>query len=130
MTTSEKVALSEGPGRGLGVDKEGRGEPHTGLRHRHTRGPGPTISRTSRKNVWELGEAIDCRERRPADIEDIVYDVDDDEDEETTRTSADGCRCGRRGRGRGASCSYSRSPARPARTSITIDEDVLSLGAK
>lgn len=126
MTTSEKVAYLKGLAEGLGVDKETKEgrildsviDILEDLAH---------DIEDLEENAWELGEAIDQVSDDLADIEDIVYDVDDDEDEEDDEDECCGCCCDEEDEDEEPVFYEVTCPA--CENKITIDEDVLSLGA-
>lgn len=126
MTTSEKVAYLKGLAEGLGVDKETKEgrildsviDILEDLAH---------DIEDLEENAWELGEAIDQVSDDLADIEDIVYDVDDDEDEEDDEDECCGCCCDEEDEDEEPVFYEVTCPA--CENTITIDEDVLSLGA-
>ena len=123
MTTSEKVAYLKGLAEGLGVDKETKEgrildsviDILEDLAH---------DIEDLEENAWELGEAIDQVSDDLADIEDIVYDVDDGEDDED---ECCGCCCDEEDADEAPVFYEVTCPA--CENTITIDEDVLSLGA-
>ena len=126
MTTSEKVAYLKGLAEGLGVDKETKEgrildsviDILEDLAH---------DIEDLEENAWELGEAIDQVSDDLADIEDIVYDVDDDEDDEDDEDECCGCCCDEEDEDEEPVFYEVTCPA--CENTITIDEDVLSLGA-
>ena len=128
MTTSEKVAYVKGLAEGLGYDDSTK--------------EGKILSaildiledvahdiEDLEENAWDLGEAIDQVSDDLSDIEDIVYDLDDEDDEDDEDDDeCDGC-CG---------CCEDEEDEEPTfyevtcpacNNTITIDEDVLDLGA-
>ena len=123
MTTSEKVAYLKGLAEGLGVDKETKEgrildsviDILEDLAH---------DIEDLEENAWELGEAIDQVSDDLADIEDIVYDVDDGEDDED---ECCGCCCDEEDEDEEPVFYEVTCPA--CENTITRDEDVLSLGA-
>ena len=126
MTTSEKVAYLKGLAEGLGVDKETKEgrildsviDILEDLAH---------DIEDLEENAWELGEAIDQVSDDLADIEDIVYDVDDDEDEEDDEDECCGCCCDEEDEDEEPVFYEVTCPA--CENTLTIDEDVVSVVA-
>ncbi len=130
MTTSEKVAYLKGLVDGLGIEmdkKEGKvlasiidilSEVASDIEDLEA-------------NSYELGEAIDQVSDDLSDIEDIVYDLDDDEDfdfdDEDEEEYCGGCCCGSADEDEDPVFYEVTCPG--CENSITIDEDVLALGA-
>ena len=91
MTTSEKVAYLKGLAEGLGIDKETKEGRVLGAIMDILEDMAHDIEDLE-ENAWELGEAIDQVSDDLADIEDIVYDVDDDDDDDDDEDCC-GCCC-------------------------------------
>lgn len=127
MTTAEKVAYLKGLADGLDIDKDSR-EGKLLYAIIDVLDEAARDIEDLEENNYELGEAIDQVSDDLSDLEDIVYDIgegcdcwscdDDDDDDE------DDCCCG---------CEDEpvfyevKCPA--CENTITIDEDVLDLGA-
>ena len=112
MTASEKVAYLKGLAEGLDIDKKSK--------------EGKLFAAII-DTLEELGEAIDQVSDDLEDLEDYVYDDDDDEDDEDEDEDWDDddgecCCCGDEPVFYEVTC-----PA--CGNTITIDEDVLDLGA-
>ena len=123
MTTSEKVAYLKGLAEGLGIDKETKEGRVLGAIMDILEDMAHDIEDLE-ENAWELGEAIDQVSDDLADIEDIVYDVDDDDDDD----DEDCCGCCCDGDEDEEPTFYEVTcPA--CENTITIDEDVLALGS-
>ena len=125
MTTSEKVAYLKGLAEGLGIDKETKEGRVLGAIMDILEDMAHDIEDLE-ENAWELGEAIDQVSDDLADIEDIVYDVDDDDDDDDDDEDCCGCCCDgdedEEPTFYGVTC-----PA--CENTITIDEAVLALGS-
>ncbi len=134
MTTSEKVAYLKGLTEGLGItDKNKEGKLFTVITD--ILAELATDIEDLAENAWDLGEAIDQVSDDLSELEDLVYDEldldydeDYDYDEDEDEDDFDGCGCG-------CGCGDDEEPmfyevTCPAcENTITIDEDVLMLGA-
>ena len=120
MTTSEKVAYLKGLAEGLGIDKETKEGRVLGAIMDILEDMAHDIEDLE-ENAWELGEAIDQVSDDLADIEDIVYDVDDDDDEDCCGCCCDG--------DEDEEPTFYEVTCPACENTITIDEDVLALGS-
>ena len=124
MTTSEKVAYLKGLAEGLGIDKETKEGRVLGAIMDILEDMAHDIEDLE-ENAWELGEAIDQVSDDLADIEDIVYDVDDDDDDEDDEDCC-GCCCAG---DEDEEPTFYEVTCPACENTITIDEDVLALGS-
>ena len=124
MTTSEKVAYLKGLAEGLGIDKETKEGRVLGAIMDILEDMAHDIEDLE-ENAWELGEAIDQVSDDLADIEDIVYDVDDDDDDDDDEDCC-GCCCGG---DEDEEPTFYEVTCPACENTITIDEDVLALGS-
>ena len=124
MTTSEKVAYLKGLAEGLGIDKETKEGRVLGAIMDILEDMAHDIEDLE-ENAWELGEAIDQVSDDLADIEDIVYDVDDDDDDEDDENCC-GCCCDG---DEDEEPTFYEVTCPACENTITIDEDVLALGS-
>ena len=124
MTDSEKVAGLKGLAEGWEIDKKCKeGKLFAASIDTLEELAGDIAELES--NAWDLGEAIDQVSDDLEDLEDYVYDDDDDEDDEDEDWDDDDgecCCCGDEPVFYEVTC-----PA--CGNTITIDEDVLDLGA-
>lgn len=124
MTTSEKVAYLKGLAEGLGIDKETKEGRVLGAIMDILEDMAHDIEDLE-ENAWELGEAIDQVSDDLADIEDIVYDVDDDDDDDDDEDCC-GCCCDG---DEDEEPTFYEVTCPACESTITIDEDVLALGS-
>ncbi len=124
MTTSEKVAYLKGLAEGLGIDKETKEGRVLGAIMDILEDMAHDIEDLE-ENAWELGEAIDQVSDDLADIEDIVYDVDDDDDDDDDEDCC-GCCCDG---DEDEEPTFYEVTCPACENTITIDEDVLALGS-
>ena len=126
MTTSEKVAYLKGLAEGLGFDKESKEGRILDAILDILEDVAHDIEDLE-DNAYELGEAIDQVSDDLAEIEELVYDedFDDDEDEDEDYEPCSCC-CG--GEDEDEPAFYEVTCPKCGNT-ITIDEDVLDLGA-
>lgn len=124
MTTSEKVAYLKGLAEGLGIDKETKEGRVLGAIMDILEDMAHDIEDLE-ENAWELGEAIDQVSDDLADIEDIVYDVDDDDDDDDHEDCC-GCCCDG---DEDEEPTFYEVTCPACENTITIDEDVLALGS-
>ena len=125
MTASEKVAYLKGLAEGLDIDKKSKeGKLFAAIID--------TLEELAddiadlENNSWELGEAIDQVSDDLSDLEDYVYDgedEDEDEDEDWDDEDEGCCCCG------GEEPVFYEVTCPACGKTITIDEDVLDLGA-
>ena len=127
MTASEKVAYLKGLAEGLDIDKKSEeGKLFAAIIDTLEELAGDIADLEN--NSWELGEAIDQVSDDLEDLEDYVYDDDDededeeDDDEDWDDDDGECCCCGDEPVFYEVTC-----PA--CGNTITIDEDVLDLGA-
>ena len=125
MTTSEKVAYLKGLAEGLGIDKETKEGRVLGAIMDILEDMAHDIEDLE-ENAWELGEAIDQVSDDLADIEDIVYDVDDDDDDDDDDEDCCGCCCDG---DEDEEPTFYEVTCPACENTITIDEDVLALGS-
>lgn len=137
MTTSEKVAYLKGLAEGLGIDKETKEGRVLAAIMDILEDMAHDIEDLE-ENAWELGEAIDQVSDDLSDIEDIVYDMDDEDDDDYDYDDDEdfcGCCCGGDEEEDEDEDEDDEEPVFyevtcPAcENTITIDEDVLSLGS-
>ena len=124
MTTSEKVAYLKGLAEGLGIDKETKEGRVLGAIMDILEDMAHDIEDLE-ENAWELDEAIDQVSDDLADIEDIVYDVDDDDDDDDDEDCC-GCCCDG---DEDEEPTFYEVTCPACENTITIDEDVLALGS-
>lgn len=124
MTTSEKVAYLKGLAEGLGIDRETKEGRVLGAIMDILEDMAHDIEDLE-ENAWELGEAIDQVSDDLADIEDIVYDVDDDDDDDDDEDCC-GCCCDG---DEDEEPTFYEVTCPACENTITIDEDVLALGS-
>jgi ribosomal protein S27E len=123
MTTSEKVAYLKGLAEGLSVDKESKeGKLLTAIMD--ILEDVALDIEDLEQNSWDLGEALDQISDDLSDVEDIVYDDDDDDEEEDNEEDDD------LDEDEDDEQTVFYEVTCPAcDNTITIDQDVLSLGS-
>ncbi len=126
MNTSEKVAYVKGLAEGLGYDNTSKEGKILAAILDILEDVAHDIEDLE-ENAWDLGEAIDQVSDDLAEIEELVYDedFDDDEDEDEDYEPCSCC-CG--GEDEDEPAFYEVTCPKCGNT-ITIDEDVLDLGA-
>ncbi len=126
MNTSEKVAYVKGLAEGLGYDNTSKEGKILAAILDILEDVAHDIEDLE-ENAWDLGEAIDQVSDDLAEIEELVYDedFDDDEDEDEDYEPCSCC-CG--GEDEDEPVFYEVTCPKCGNT-ITIDEDVLDLGA-
>ena len=126
MNTSEKVAYVKGLAEGLGYDNTSKEGKILAAILDILEDVAHDIEDLE-ENAWDLGEAIDQVSADLAEIEELVYDedFDDDEDEDEDYEPCSCC-CG--GEDEDEPVFYEVTCPKCGNT-ITIDEDVLDLGA-
>lgn len=132
MTTSEKVAYLKGLTEGLGVDKESK-EGKILASILDILGEMATDIEDLDQSGADMGDAIDQVSDDLADIEDIVYGGDDEDDDEDGDWDGDDecdpvC-CSRCKGGADDEPVFYEVTCPKCGNTITIDEDVLDLGA-
>ena len=128
MNTSEKVAYVKGLAEGLGYDNKSKeGKILTAILD-ILEDVAHDIEDLE-ENAWDLGEAIDQVSDDLAEIEELVYDEDfDDEEDEDEDEDYEPCSCCCGGEDEDEPVFYEVTCPKCGNT-ITIDEDVLDLGA-
>ena len=126
MNTSEKVAYVKGLAEGLGYDNTSKEGKILAAILDILEDVAHDIEDLE-ENAWDLGEAIDQVSDDLAEIEELIYDedFDDDEDEDEDYEPCSCC-CG--GEDEDEPVFYEVTCPKCGNT-ITIDEDVLDLGA-
>ena len=120
MTTSEKVAYLKGLAEGLGLDKkEKEGKLFAAIID--VLDAVAADLEDLEENALDLGEEIDALSDDLAEVEDIIYDEDEDEDDE----DEDDCCCGHDH----DDAVFYEVTCPACDNTITVDEDVLDLGA-
>ena len=130
MNTSEKVAYVKGLAEGLGYDNTSKEGKILAAILDILEDVAHDIEDLE-ENAWDLGEAIDQVSDDLAEIEELVYDedFDDDEDEdEDEDEDYEPCSCCCGGEDEDEPVFYEVTCPKCGNT-ITIDEDVLDLGA-
>ena len=125
MTASEKVAYLKGLAEGLDTDKKSKAGKLFAAIIDTLEELADDIADLE-NNSWELGEAIDQVSDDLSDLEDYVYDgedEDEDEDEDWDDEDEGCCCCG------GEEPVFYEVTCPACGNTITIDEDVLDLGA-
>ena len=117
MTTSEKVAYLKGLAEGLGIDKESKEGKLLAVIMDILEDISLDIEDLE-ENAWNLGEALDQVSDDLADIEEIVFCEDDEDDWDEEDDGEDG-----------EQAVFYEVTCPACENTITIDEDVLDLGA-
>ena len=126
MNTSEKVAYVKGLAEGLGYDNTSKEGKILAAILDILEDVAHDIEDLE-ENAWDLGEAIDQVSDDLAEIEELVYDedFDDDEDEDEDYEPCSCC-CGEEDEDEPV---FYEVTCPKCGNTITIDEDVLDLGA-
>ena len=126
MNTSEKVAYVKGLSEGLGYDNTSKEGKILAAILDILEDVAHDIEDLE-ENAWDLGEAIDQVSDDLAEIEELVYDedFDDDEDEDEDYEPCSCC-CGEEDEDEPV---FYEVTCPKCGNTITIDEDVLDLGA-
>ena len=128
MNTSEKVAYVKGLAEGLGYDNTSKEGKILAAILDILEDVAHDIEDLE-ENAWDLGEAIDQVSDDLAEIEELVYDEDfDDEEDEDEDEDYEPCSCCCGGEDEDEPVFYEVTCPKCGNT-ITIDEDVLDLGA-
>ena len=123
MTTSEKVAYLKGLTEGLGINKESKEGKILAVVMDILEDVALDIEDLE-QNAWDLGEALDQVSDDLSDVEDILYDDEDDDDEDDDEDDDD------EDDDEGdENTLFYEVPCPACDNTITIDEDVLDLGA-
>ena len=126
MNTSEKVAYVKGLAEGLGYDNTSKEGKILAAILDILEDVAHDIEDLE-ENAWDLGEAIDQVSDDLAEIEELVYDEDFDDDEDEDE-DYEPCSCCCAGEDEDEPVFYEVTCPKCGNT-ITIDEDVLDLGA-
>ena len=124
MNTSEKVAYVKGLAEGLGYDNTSKEGKILAAILDILEDVAHDIEDLE-ENAWDLGEAIDQVSDDLAEIEELVYDEDFDEDEDEDYEPCSCC-CGEEDEDEPV---FYEVTCPKCGNTITIDEDVLDLGA-
>ena len=128
MNTSEKVAYVKGLSEGLGYDNTSKEGKILAAILDILEDVAHDIEDLE-ENAWDLGEAIDQVSDDLAEIEELVYDEDfDDDEDEDEDEDYEPCSCCCGGEDEDEPVFYEVTCPKCGNT-ITIDEDVLDLGA-
>lgn len=128
MNTSEKVAYVKGLAEGLGYDNTSKEGKILAAILDILEDVAHDIEDLE-ENAWDLGEAIDQVSDDLAEIEELVYDEDfDDDEDEDEDEDYEPCSCCCGGEDEDEPVFYEVTCPKCGNT-ITIDEDVLDLGA-
>ena len=126
MNTSEKVAYVKGLAEGLGYDNTSKEGKILAAILDILEDVAHDIEDLE-ENAWDLGEAIDQVSDDLAEIEELVYDEDFDEDEDEDEDYEPcSCCCGEEDEDEPV---FYEVTCPKCGNTITIDEDVLDLGA-
>ena len=126
MNTAEKVAYVKGLAEGLGYDNTSKEGKILAAILDILEDVAHDIEDLE-ENAWDLGEAIDQVSDDLAEIEELVYDEDFDDDEDEDE-DYEPCSCCGGGEDEDEPVFYEVTCPKCGNT-ITIDEDVLDLGA-
>lgn len=136
MTTAEKVAYLKGLADGQGLDKDSK-EGKLLFMIMDILGDVTQDIEDLEQNSWELGEAIDQISDDLSDVEDDLYDLDDDdedwdddEDDDDDDDDDEGhCHCHCHCDDDDEDPVFYEVTCPACQNTITIDEDILALGA-